>query len=277
MNGRRRAVVSMGLGLVMLASPITHPHTARAEGPGGPAATETTPEASAAALAHYAKGRELYQAGSYREAIVEFDAARALDPHAKQLVFNLAIVHEKLGDVDDALRYAKLYGQMDLEPEERTRAEAYIKRLEGARTEVRATVPPVPGTGPSDGSAAAPVRGRLDAATIAVGVLAVGAAGAGAVLGVKALSDKVSNAATGPGTTYQDEKNQESSAHSEAVVADICFGGAIVAGAVATILYFGRYRDPQPATAATPSPTSFFVVSPLVGRSAGGLLLGGAF
>ncbi len=60
-----------------------------------------------------------------REAIVELDAARALDPKAKDLVFNLGVVHEKLGDIDEALRYARLYSQMDLEPAERARANSY--------------------------------------------------------------------------------------------------------------------------------------------------------
>ena len=35
---------------------------------------------------------------------------------AKDLVFNLGVVHEKLGDIEDALRYFVRYEQMDLDP-----------------------------------------------------------------------------------------------------------------------------------------------------------------
>jgi tetratricopeptide (TPR) repeat protein len=229
-----------------------------------PAAAES--DTTAAARAHFTKGRELYLSGAYREAIVELDAARAMDPKAKDLVYNLAIVHEKLGEIDEALRYARLYVQMDLEPAERTRAESYIKRLEGAKSEVvvRPVAPPPP---------VETVRGKLDAATIAAGVVAIGAAGAGVAFGVKALGDKPSASfTTGVNGTYQDLANETSKAHSEAVVADICFGAAAAAAVATAVLYFARTRDVQQKPQA-----GGVMVEPLVGGRAGGLLLGGTF
>ncbi len=274
MTGRFYAALAVGLGVTLLARP---PLAAAAEAPESASAPEVgTPEATAAARAHFTRGRDLYQAGSYREAIVELDAARALDPKAKDLVFNLAIVHEKLGQIDDALRYARLYAQMDLEPAERTRAESYIKRLEGAKAEVAVAKPTHGSTSgsPPPGDVDR-TRGRLDAATIVVGVVAIGAVAAGTALGVKALGDKPpANVETGPSLTYQTLVNQQTTAHTEAVAADACFGGAAAAAVVATVLYFARYRDAAPTAT---SGASHVRVAPWLGASAGGLVLGGTF
>jgi hypothetical protein len=155
---------------------------------------------------------------------------------------------------------------MDLEPAERARAETYIKRLEGAKNEVVKRPPPSEETHER-------VRGRLDAATIAVGVIAIGAAGAGVVIGIKALSDKPTSFVTGKSGTFSDLESQVSSAHTEAVVSDACFIGAGVAAAGAAVLYFARYRDDAPAG----SKSSWFSVAPLVSASSGGLLLSGSF
>jgi tetratricopeptide (TPR) repeat protein len=263
MDGRIRTLLAGGLCVALLGSPTP----AIAQGP------EATADATAAARAHFAKGRDLYQAGSYREAIIELDAARALDPHAKELVYNLAIVHEKLGNIDEALRYAKIYLQMDLDPAERTRAEGYVKRLEGAKAEV---IVPKAEAQPETESKRA--RGRLDAATITVGAVAIAAAGVGAVFGVKALVDQPSNAVTGPNETFAQEQSQQNSAHTEAIVADVCFGGAIAAAVAATVLYFARYKDEGGArkTGLAPGPGALTPL-PWVGPSAAGLVVGGSF
>ncbi|MGH7440856.1 MAG: tetratricopeptide repeat protein, partial [Polyangiaceae bacterium] len=115
---------------------------AHADGP--PQATAAN---AAAARRHFDKARTFYEQGQYHEAIGELDTAHALDPSAKDLVFNLGVVHEKLGDIDDALRWFRLYAGMSLTPQESDRAEAYVRRLEGARREVE---------GPHKGPAAAP-------------------------------------------------------------------------------------------------------------------------
>ena len=101
-------------------------------------ADETSPANVAAARKHFEKARADYAQGAYREAIGELDAAHALDPNAKDLVFNLGVVHEKLADIDDALKWFKLYTSMNLTPTERDRADAYVKRLEGAKKELDA-------------------------------------------------------------------------------------------------------------------------------------------
>ena len=87
----------------------------------------------AAARRHFDKARADYAQGLHREAIAELEAAHALDPAAKDPIFNLGVVHEKLSDIDDALQWFQLYTTMTLTPQERDRADAYIKRLEGGR------------------------------------------------------------------------------------------------------------------------------------------------
>ena len=99
----------------------------------------------AAARRHFDKARTDYAQGSYREAIAELEAAHALDPSAKDLVFNLGVVHEKLSDIDDALQWFQLYTTMTLTPA-------------GARPGGR--VHPAP-RGREEGAGAAPARSRL--------------------------------------------------------------------------------------------------------------------
>ena len=47
----------------------------------------------------------LYEKGRYRAAIEKLEAALALDPTGKELVYNLALIHEKLAELDAAHAY----------------------------------------------------------------------------------------------------------------------------------------------------------------------------
>jgi tetratricopeptide (TPR) repeat protein len=216
-----------------------------AESPLAARAEETTPANVAAARRHYDRARADYEGGAYKEAIAELEAAHALDPNAKDLVFNLAVVHEKLADVDDALKWFHLYGTMNLTPQEQERADAYIRRLEGAKRELdqkaaQALSAPAP---PPPASKAEPVpsMGRVDAAT----VTAAGVAGAallfGVVLGTKAKQDQPgSNFVTGQDGSYADLVSRTDLAHREAVIADVGFGISAIGAAVAAYLFLSR-------------------------------------
>lgn len=225
-------------------------------------AGETSPANVAAARRHFDKARSMYAQGLYREAISELEAAHALDPNAKDLVFNLGVVHEKLADIEDALKWFRLYTSMDLTDAERTRADAYLKRLEGAKKELdakqaaaaaaaaaSASASGTPGTPPPE----RPQYGRIDAYTIAAASVAVVGLGTGIILGVKALSDKPPNPAfTGPNLTYQQLQSRTTQAHNEAIGADIGFGVAVAAAAVTAYLYLARPRTtPSPGTGST--------------------------
>jgi hypothetical protein len=253
-------------------------------------AEETSSANVVAARKHFEKARSYYGQGAYREAIAELEAAHVLDPSAKDLVFNLGVVHEKLGDIDDALRWFRLFTTMDLTPQERDRADAYIKRLEGAKKEVEdkqaaqqraagpqrsaapSRAPPEPTPSPALPPPERSSVGRLDGLTIA----AMSATGLGLAFGVvMAVRAKIDEPpptfVTGRDGTYADLVNRQDTAHREAVLADIGFGVA-VAGAIATAtLYFGRTR-------ATPAPTAGSTrvsAAPLAGG--GAVLVQGSF
>jgi tetratricopeptide (TPR) repeat protein len=234
--------VTASLALVLFASPVHAQDEPEAPATGGEAATDS----SAEARPHFDKARELYRTGAYREAIRELEAARALDPKGKELVYNLAVVHEKLGEIDDALRELHAYEQMDLSSSERSKAESYARRLEGAKREVartRAAASPV-APAPAAESPPAPAddggRGRLDGATLTAGGVMLVAIGVGTAFGIKALADRPSGFVTGQDGSFADFQHRNDVAHGEAIVADASFGVSIAAAVVTAILYFGR-------------------------------------
>jgi tetratricopeptide (TPR) repeat protein len=220
-------------------------------------AQETNPANVAAARSHFDKARAEYQQGAYREAIGELEAAHALDPSAKDLVFNLGVVHEKLSDIDDALRWFQLYTTMSLTPQERDRADAYIRRLEGAKKELaqRASGAPPPPESATPSSPDTPLspppaipapsgHGRVDAATIAAFSVTAAALVFGTVMAVKAKVDEPPNGfVTGQDGSYPDLRSATDTAHREAIIADAAFGLSIAAGITAAVLYFARPRD----------------------------------
>ncbi len=230
------------LALVAAAAALT-PSLAYADGP-----SKTSPEAAAAAKQHFAHARELYQQGAYREAIGELDAALALDPSAKDLVFNLGVVHEKLGDIEDALKYFQQYETMDLDTQERAKADAYVKRLQGARHEVEkppetVVVAPAPAPAPPP----PPQHGRIDAFTITAASLAVAGYGVGVFFGLRALSERPkAGFVTGRDGSYDQLQFDANRAHHAAVISDVAFVAGVAATGVAAYLYFGRTR-PSPS------------------------------
>lgn len=252
--------------------------------PGVCSADTTSPANVAAARRHYDAAREDYSKGAYREAVAELEAAHALDPNAKDLVFNLGVVHEKLADFDEALKWFHLYTTMDILPPEQDRADAYIRRLEGAKKELEAKqAPPRPVVPEPTVTPAAPPppppppepppHGRMDAATVSVMSLTVAALAFGVVMGVKALEDRPAEGfETGPNGSYADLQSQQDTAHREAIVADLGFGGAALGALATTVLYFARRRDPA---APTTTVGTRVAVSPFAGG--GGLFVQGSF
>jgi tetratricopeptide (TPR) repeat protein len=131
-----RAVSVVGLGLAALAAP------ARAVAQPSPqagvaAAKPGSKRAIAEARKHFQIALESYRNGAYKHAIEELEKALALDPEGKDLVYNLALVYEKLGDVDRALEQFRRYVAMETDASEIERVNEIVRRLEGARKEVR--------------------------------------------------------------------------------------------------------------------------------------------
>jgi tetratricopeptide (TPR) repeat protein len=229
-----------------------------AETPRAGRAEETPPANVAAARRHYERARADYEQGGYREAIAELEAAHTLDPSAKDLVFNLAVVHEKLTDVDEALRWFRLYATMNLTTQEQERAEAYIRRLEGAKREVEqklaAEAPPTPTPTPrptpppqlpaaKPAPAPPPVMGRIDGATVTSSGIAAAAFVFGVVMATKSRQDQPqSGFVTGQDGSYSDLDNRTHLAHREAVMADVSFGFFVLGAAAAAYLFLSRPR-----------------------------------
>ena len=198
----------------------------------------------AAAHEHFERALTWYRAGKYRRALEELDAALARDPGGKDLVFNLALVQEKLGDLAGAVHSLQRFQGMEKDPKELERATQTIERLQGARAELLAAFPQ---TAASLQAATSPcpcpgarVRGRWDAWVIGSGSLAIASLLAGTVLGVRTLT--------------LDQPGEGARARSSAVLADFAFATSLLAGAGTLVLYFGRYADPSPARAALPLP-----------------------
>ena len=209
-----------------------------------------TPEAVKAAQTHMARAQQLYETGDYDHAIAELETARALDPYAKELVFNLGIVHEKAQHIDKALHFYHLYLDMDLDPAERSRAEQIVHRLEGARAHVVPTATAAPTIIVQ--APVAPAHGRVDALTVTSAVLALAGFGVGAGFGVAALGARPpSNYVTGaPGDagatgTYSDLKSMVDNANQLAIIADISFLAGIVFTGVTLGVFFGRTKNAE--------------------------------
>lgn len=217
-------------------------------------------EDQAKAQQHFQKAKELYSQGKYTDAVHELELARNLDPKAKDLVFNLGIVHEKLGKYDEAIAFFRQYMEMEgVTAQERTKAETNIKRIEGAKQEVGSR-PPQSG-GPTELQSGSngdgpgpkgppqqeekPAHGRIDAATIAAGSIAIAGLGVGTVFGVIAVSSKPNDFVTGRDGTYAQFEQKNADAHNAAIVADVGLAVGIVATLATAYLYFGRTKDPQ--------------------------------
>ncbi|MBX3229997.1 MAG: tetratricopeptide repeat protein [Labilithrix sp.] len=221
-----------------------------------PAGGAVSAEDQRKAQEHFHKARELYGAGNYREAIHELEVARGLDPKAKDLVMNLAIVNEKAGKYDEALAWFKTYLEMDgITAAERSKAEANMKRIEGAKREhaARTPSPPASGTPAPPPSATAsgaepartdPPKGRVDGATIAAGAIAGVGLAAGATFGILALTQRPNGFVTGRDGTFADLQSKTDGAHTMAIVADVALGVGVVATIATLYLYFGRTKEP---------------------------------
>ena len=235
--------------------------------PAGSASTEvsppavTTPAPSREALdearRHFDVALECYSRGRYRDAIAELEAARRLDPSGKDLVYNLALVHEKLGELPQALTYLRRYLEMETDAEERARTEASILRLEGALREHDPESLELAPSAPSAATAPLPPAppGRLDAWVWGTAGVAISALVVGAVLGVRALAlNPGPSDGTGGSRSVDDVRSDAHAAHSSAIGADIAFGVAGVTGAAATLLYFGRAPLASPDATSTAVP-----------------------
>jgi tetratricopeptide (TPR) repeat protein len=216
----------------------------------------------------YQEALKLYKSGQYRAAVDKLVEARKLDPTAKELPYNLGLLYEKLGEIDNAIKNFELYLTLETDDEEKERVRATLQRLEGARAELNRNKPPAsasasaeppPPPPPSSSPVVEPPpppprKGRLDALVYGTGGLALVAAGAGVFFGVRALSLRPE--ASTADQSIETLEDRQRRAHQSGLFADISFGVALASGGAAALLYFLREAPPSGgAPAAFVSPT----------------------
>ncbi len=197
----------------------------------------------------FKQAKALYLEGRYVEARSALLEARKLDPSAKDLVFNLGVVAEKLLEYDEAITYLREYKAMDSVTEaEAQRADTSIRRIEGARERHPKPTTAAPTVVPLVKSAPSPKLGRVDVFTL-TGLGVTGAALAtGVVFGVLALqANPPETVTTGKGNPYSQVASDNDRAQSFGLVADVAFGVAIAAAVTTTVLYFARTKEPTRA------------------------------
>lgn len=186
-------------------------------------------EGSVGAAEHFERALSWYRTGKYRQAVDELNLALERDPGGKDLVFNLALVQEKLGDLEGAIQSLVRFQSLEKDPVELGRAEQAIERLRGVQAEL-ATNRPQPER-PTPVCAAPPrLRGKYDAWVVGAGGLAVTSFIVGAVFATRAL-------VLGSGSDAESSRDS-------ALIADFAFASSVLAGAGSVGLYLGRYADP---------------------------------
>ena len=197
--------------------------------------------APALAAEHFERALAWYRAGKYGKAVEELRSALERDPGGKDLVFNLALVQEKLGDLTGAIASLERFQTMEKDPKELERASQTIERLKGAQAELLAVVPREAASAPVYTANCPPprVRGKFDGWVIGSGSVALASLLVGAAFGVRALT--------------LDADSEESRARDAAIVADVALATSLLAGAGSVTLYWGRFADSSAESATLPA------------------------
>jgi tetratricopeptide (TPR) repeat protein len=223
----RRFLLGFGFGLSLATGP------ASAQAPVRPA--DAAPAAESDARPHFERALELYRAGRYADALPELEVAANLDPGGKDLFFNLALVHEKLGQLPEAIAALERFGELETDAAERARARVTIQRLKGAKAN-QAAAQPAATPCPAAPAPPAQRQGRPTAILVGTASVAVVSLVVGAIFGAKALADDVDNSGTSASLSLGQLRERRRRAEREALVADVAFAlGAASAGTFAGV------------------------------------------
>jgi tetratricopeptide (TPR) repeat protein len=224
--------VTSAVALVAFATSVARP--AQAQLPTASAPREGDGNVSAA-RPHFERALELYRGGRYAEALPELEEAARLDPLGKDLFFNLALVHEKLGQLPEAISALERFRELETDAAERERARLTIERLRGAEQAARSSEPAPP---PCPTPAAAPAPAAVPPSPAPPRPLLIGAASVavvsalvGTIFGVKALSEDVSDTPTSQALPLSALRERARRAERDALVADVAFSLALASSA----------------------------------------------
>lgn len=209
------------------------------------------------ALEHYNKGRAHYQAGRYRQAVGELELALRLDPGSPNLLYNLARVHELLGDIEQSIGYYERYRSMlpPSETAEHQRVTGAIERLRGAKQHVAKPVqkPPPPVLVPLE-------RGVADGTFWTVATFSLAALAAGITTGTLAVREERAARDFVLGIDGDDEERRSIAQRADRLA--LASDGSLAAGAVGALTSVLLY-----ALRSKPA------IEPGVARAAGGWTL----
>jgi tetratricopeptide (TPR) repeat protein len=216
----------------------------------------SSPEAIEIAARHFAEAQAAYDEGAYDSAAASLQKALTYDPGGQDLIYNLALVQEKLGDLDAAIANFRRVYEMEDDADEKDRLERVIQRLEGARERGAVDSAPqlvfIPPPSPAEFPPEAPrdERPRVSRSVGVVGSVGIAALAAGTALGIAALTTRgAANRPTTSATGVDDLQRRADRAYALAVAADLSFAVGIAAGAVAVTLHVGGpSRDRSDAT-----------------------------
>jgi tetratricopeptide (TPR) repeat protein len=213
------------------------------------AAPAPTPEtAEAGARRHFLRALEQYRSGQYSRALSSLKEAIQIDPDGKDLFFNLALVHEKLGQLPEAIAAWQRFEELEPDQAERERAELTIARLRGASAELPAASPGPAAPCPEPAPSPAPVARGPSPVLIGSASIAAVALVVGAVFGGKAWADDVSDERTSTSLSVTQLRERGRRAAREALIADVAFAVAGAAGGTFACVWL--LGPSQPARAA---------------------------
>jgi tetratricopeptide (TPR) repeat protein len=222
-------------------SGVKSPGPLRSNVPGAADAKGSTPPP--AALAHYNRGRAHYQAGRYREAVIELEKALDLDPQSPNLVYNVARVYELLGDIERSISFYERYERMlpAQEVDERQRVAATLQRLRGAKEHVVE----------HEEAPAAPREMKHGVAdptfwvTLGTGAAALAAGGVTGVLAMRSSQDTKDFVVGEDGAM---EKRDDMARHTErlALASDVLFLCGATVAVTSVLLYTLREEPVEP-------------------------------
>jgi tetratricopeptide (TPR) repeat protein len=200
---------------------------------------------------HFERALEDYRAGRYRAAIQALNSAIVLDPNSKDLFFNLALVYEKLGELDRAIVALGRYVELESDPAEVKRATQAIARMRGARAEALSPIPPAPMAvappvhvkNPAPAPLPRPSLG-IDGWIVGGAALVAGAALAGIVFGVQALALEPED------TKIRADRERARKAEQSARIANVAFSLSLLSGAGTALLWFVRAPESGSSAAA---------------------------
>jgi tetratricopeptide (TPR) repeat protein len=261
-------------------------------GPSGPSASPASAQ-SAEKLAE--KAYELHGAGKFAEAIATYLQAYAIS-NAPAVLFNVAMIYDhKLHEPELAAEYYRRYlGAADVEPDLVQKANARLAAIKLAEQETKAreatprpppeeppaaAAPapspapsaPAPGVAPTAASPVGSVGSGRRTAGLVVGVAGLAGLGASAVLAVvaKSKNDDANAVCNGAACSNEQGVTLARDAGTFATASTVAFIGGAALAAAGVIVYLSAPR--------AASPSSAWVVAPLVARSGAGLSLQAGF